>query len=158
MLHITEYSTCYICQVNPIQYYHRTSITPLIIFLRRNVALGCHTQLAKFNYISMHEGRDCLTSNRNYTPLMSFSNLNRVINIHKYPKSVNEIYTPILFGFESMKGLGHTQKYSTSFTHSFQPQAKLPIFQQKVNNEVHESQHTLTLPLDCWLNPGLFIL
>ena len=48
-------------------------------------------------------------------------------------------------GFGSMKGLGHTHK---SFTHSFQPQAKLPMLQQKVNNEVHESQHTLTLPLD----------
>ena len=53
-----------------------------------------------------------------------------------------------LGGFESNKGLGHTHKYSTSFTHSFQPQAKLPMLQQKVNNEVHESQHTLTLPLD----------
>ena len=56
-----------------------------------------------------------------------------------------------------MKGLGHTHKYSTSFTHSFQLQAKLPMLQQKVSNEVHESQHTLTLPLDSWLNPGLFM-
>ena len=50
--------------------------------------------------------------------------------------------------FTSIKGLVHTHKCSTSFTHSFQPQAKLPMLQQKVNNEVHESQHTLTLPLD----------
>ena len=26
---------------------------------------------------------------------------------------------------KSIKGLGHTHKYSTSFIHSFQPQAKL---------------------------------
>ena len=79
-------------------------------------------------------------------PLMRFIDLNRDINnIHKYPKRVNEIHIPVLFGFESMKGSGHTHKYSTSSTHSFQPQAKLP---QKVNNEVHESQHTLTIPLD----------
>ena len=50
-------------------------------------------------------------------------------------------------GFESMKGLGHIHKYSTSFTHSFQPQAtspqaKLPMFQQKVNNEVDESTYS----------------
>ena len=41
------------------------------------------------------------------------------------------------------------------FTHSFQPRAKLPMFQQ-INNEAHESQHTPTLPLD-GLNPGLFM-
>ena len=81
-------------------------------------------------------------------PLMRFIVLNRDINnIHKYPRRVNEIHSPVLFGFESMKGLGHTHKYSSPFTHSFQPQAKLPV-QQNVNNEVHESQHTLTLPLD----------
>ena len=56
-----------------------------------------------------------------------------------------------------MESLGHTYKYSTSFSHSIQPQAKLPMFQQKVNNEVDESQHTLTLPLDSWMNPGLFM-
>ena len=89
---------------------------------------------------------------------MRFIDLNRDINnVHKYPKSVNEIHTPVLFGFESMKGSGHTHKYPTSFTHSFQPQAKLPMFLQKINNEVLESQHTLTLPLDSWLNPGLFM-
>ena len=82
-------------------------------------------------------------------PLMRFIDLNSDINnIHKYPRRVNWIHSPVLFGIESMKGLGHTHKYSTSFTHSFQHQAKLPMLQQKVNNEVHESQHTLTLPLD----------
>ena len=81
-----------------------------------------------------------------YMRLMRFIDLNW--NIHKYPRRVNEIHSPVLIGFESMKGLGHTHKYSSSFTHSFHPQAKLPMFQQKVNNEVHESQHTLTLPLD----------
>ena len=25
-------------------------------------------------------------------------------NIHKYPRRVNEIHSPVLFGFESMKG------------------------------------------------------
>ena len=79
-------------------------------------------------------------------PLMRFIDLNPDINnIHEYPRRDNEIHSPVLFGFDSMKGLGHTHKYSTSFT---QPQAKLPMLQQKVNNEVHESQHTLTLPLD----------
>ena len=90
-----------------------------------------------------------MTSSRNYTSLMRFIDLNCDINnIHKCPRRVNEIHSPVLFGLESMKGLGRTHKYSTSFTHSFQPQAKLPMFQQKVNNEVHESQHTITLPLD----------
>ena len=71
-----------------------------------------------------------------YMPLMRFIDLNWDINnIHKYPRRVNDIYSPVLFRFESMKGLGHTHKYSSSFTHSFQPQAKLPMFQQKVNNE-----------------------
>ena len=82
-------------------------------------------------------------------PLMRFIDLKwDMNNIHKYPRRVNEIHSPVLFRFESMKGLGHAHKYSTSFTHSFQPQAKLPVLQQKVNNEVHETQHTLTLPLD----------
>ena len=31
------------------------------------------------------------------------------------------------------------------------------MIQQKVNNEVDESQHTLTLPLDSRMNPGLFM-
>ena len=89
---------------------------------------------------------------------MRFIDLNSDINnIHKYPQRVNEIHSPVLFGFGSTKGLGHTHEYSASFTHSFQHQAKLPMLQQKFNNEVHESQHTLTLPLDSWLNPGLFM-
>ena len=94
----------------------------------------------------MHEERDCLTSIRNYMSLMRFIDLNLDINdIRKYSRRVNWIHSPVLFRFESMKGLGHTHKYSISFTHS---QAKLPMLQQKVNNEIHESQHTLTLPLD----------
>ena len=79
-------------------------------------------------------------------PLMRFIDLH--LDINNIHRRVNRIPSPVLFRFESMKGLGHTHKYSTSFTHSFQPQAKLPMLQQKVNNEVHESQHTLTLPLD----------
>ena len=39
-------------------------------------------------------------------------------------------------------------EYSPFLTHSSQPQAKLPMFQQKTTNEIHESEHTLTLPLD----------
>ena len=82
-------------------------------------------------------------------PLMRFIDLNRDINnIHKYPNRVNEIHTPVLLGFESMKGSGHTHKYSTSFTHSFQPQAKLPMFQQKtIMRFMRVSIATLTLPL-----------
>ena len=65
---------------------------------------------------------------------MRFIDLNWDINnIHKYPQRVNEIHSPVLFGFGSTKGLGHTHEYSTSFTHSFQPQAKLPMLQQKFN-------------------------
>ena len=44
-------------------------------------------------------------------------------------------------------------EYSIPFTHSFQPQAKLQMFQQ-VNKEVHERQHTLILPLDRLLYQG----
>ena len=84
-----------------------------------------------------------------YKGLIRFIDLNWDINNpHKCPRRVNEIHSPVLFGFVSIKWLGHTYKYSTSFTCSFQPQAKLPMLQQKVSNEVHESQHTLTLPLD----------
>ena len=80
---------------------------------------------------------------------MRFIDLNWDVNdIHKYPQRVNEIHSPVLFGFESMKGLGHIINIHHLRNHSFQPQAKLPMFQQKVNNEVDESQHTLTLPLD----------
>ena len=42
-------------------------------------------------------------------------------------------------------------------THSSQPQAKQPMFQQKTTNKIHENQHTLTFPLDSWLNPGMFM-
>ena len=56
-------------------------------------------------------------------PLMRFIVLNW--DIHKYPRRVNEIHSPVLLRFQSMKGLGHTHKYSSPFTHSFQPQAKL---------------------------------
>ena len=55
----------YIHQVNPIQCYHRTNMTPPIMFLRtneRNIAYGCQ----------LHEGRDCLTSSQNYMPLTRF--------------------------------------------------------------------------------------
>ena len=91
-------------------------------------------------------------------PLMRYIDLNLDINdLHKNSQRVNEIHSPVLFGFESMKVLGHAHKYSTLFTHSFQPQAKLPMFQLKVNNEVDESQHTLTLPLDSRMNSGLFM-
>ena len=46
-------------------------------------------------------------------PLMTFIDLNWDINIHKYPRRVNEIHSPVLFGLGSMKGLGHAHKYST---------------------------------------------
>ena len=87
MLHITEPMNIsrYICQVNPVQCYHRTIMIPLIIFLQtneRNVAQGCHTELN--STISMREGRDCLTCSWNYMPLMRFIDINWDINnIHK---------------------------------------------------------------------------
>ena len=74
---------------------------------------------------------------------MTVNTFSKLYTLH--PRRVNEIHSPVL---EFMESLGHTYKYSTSFSHSIQPQAKLPMFQQKVNNEVDESQHTLTLPLD----------
>ena len=44
-------------------------------------------------------------------PLMRFIDLNRdTNNVHKYPKRVNEVHIPVLFRFESMKGLEHTHK------------------------------------------------
>ena len=40
-------------------------------------------------------------------PLTRFIDPNLDINdIHKYPRRVNWIHSPVLFGFESMKGLG----------------------------------------------------
>ena len=56
----------------------------------------------------------------------------------------------------AIKSSGHTHKCSTSFTHSFHPQVKLPMFQQI--SEVHESQHTPTVPLGSWLIPGMFMV
>jgi len=44
---------------------------------------------------------------------------------------------------------------ATSLTHFSQRQAKVAKFQQ-ITNEIHEST-TLNLPLDSWLNPGMFI-
>ena len=134
-------------------------MTPLIIFLRtiqQNVAYGCHTELAWFNLSIFTRGVDCLTSGQSYKSLMRFIDPNPDTNIvHKLPMRVNEIHSPVLFRFESITGLGHTYEYSTSLTHSSQPQVRRPIFQQKTTNEIHESQHTLTLPLDSWLNPGM---
>ena len=48
--------------------------------------------------------------------------------------------SPVLFRFEFITciSLGHTNKHSTSLTDSSQPQAKLPMFQQKANNEVYD--------------------
>ena len=42
-----------------------------------------------------------------YTPWMRFIDLNWDINNHhKYPRRINEIHSPVLFRFESIKGLG----------------------------------------------------
>ena len=89
--------------------------------------------------------------------LIRFIDPNWDTNIfNKSPMRVTDILTPILFRFESTTGLGHTYEYSTPlYTHSSQPQAKQPMFQQKTANEIHESHHTLTLPLDSWLNLGM---
>ena len=109
---------------------------------------GAQSYIAKFNLLIWMRGRDCLTSNQNYTSLMRFTNLNWGINdIHKHPQGVNEIHSPVLFGFGPMKGLGHTHKYSTSFIHSFQPQANpeevghcmLPYIRDQILELVNES-------------------
>ena len=61
-------------QPNPVL-YHRTNMTPLMIFLRtiqQNVADGCHTELARFNLSIFTRGGDCLTSGQSYKSLMRF--------------------------------------------------------------------------------------
>ena len=106
--------------------------------------------------INIYKRVDSLSSSQSYKSLMIFIDPNPDTNIvHKSPMRVNEIHSPVLFQFESTKGLGHTYEYSTSLIHSSQPQVKLAIFQQKTANEIHEIQHTLTLPLDSRLNPGM---
>ena len=132
-------------------------MTPLIIFFRtiqQNVAYGCHTELlARFNLSIFTRRRDCLTSGQSLTTFIDPNWDNNIV--HKSQMRVNETHSPVPFQFESTTGLGHTHEYSTSLTHSSRPQAKQPMFQQKTTNEIHESQHTLTLPLDSWLNPGM---
>ena len=87
-------------------------------------------------------GGDCLTSGQSYKSLIRSIGPNWDTNIvHKSPMRVNEIHSLVLFGFESTTGLGHTYEYSTSLTHSSQPQAKRPMFQQKTTNEIHESTY-----------------
>ena len=66
--------------------------TPCIfIFLRtieRNVAYGCHTELARFNLLIVARWGDCLTAKF----LMRFIDLNWNTNIsHKYLMRVNDI-------------------------------------------------------------------
>ena len=104
--------------VKSIQCYHRTNMTPLIIFLRtieQKVAYGCHTELASFNLLIFTRGRDCLTSGNSYKSLMTFIDPNWDTNVgHKSPVRVNEIHSPVLFRFESTTGLGHTYEDSTS--------------------------------------------
>ena len=77
MLPVTELMNIPVlhCLVNPIQCYHRTNMTPLIIFLRtneQNVACGCHTELARFNLLIFTRGGDCLTSGQSDKSLMRF--------------------------------------------------------------------------------------
>ena len=46
---------------------------------------------------------------------MKFIDLNWDINkTHKCPRRVNEVYSQVLLGLESVKDLGLTNKYSTS--------------------------------------------
>ena len=133
MLPVTyEYSRCYICQVNPIQCYHRTNMTPLIIFLRtiqQNVAYGYHTELAWFNLSIFTRGVDCLTSGQSYKSLMRFIDPNWDTNIiHKSPMRVNEIHSPILFRFA---GLGHTYDYSISLPIPLNPKPSSQCFNRR---------------------------
>ena len=98
--------------------YHRTNMTPLIIFLRtieQNVTYGCHTELARFNLLIFTRGGDCLTSGQSYKSLMRFIDPNWDTNlVHKSPMGVNDIHIHVLFEFESTTSLGHTYKYLTS--------------------------------------------
>ena len=90
-------------------------------------------------------------------PVMRFIDPNWDINdFHKHPQGLMRFIAQFcsVWAHERLRA---SHKYSTSFTRSFQPLANLPMFQQKVNNEVDESQHTLNLPLDSRLNPGLFM-
>ena len=125
-------------------------MTPLIRVLRTigwNVAYGCHTELARFDLSIFTRGGDCLTSGQSYMSLMRFIDPNWDTNIvHKSPMRVNKIHSPVLFRVESTTSLGHTYKCSASHTHS--SQAKWSMFQHKTTNEIHENQHTLTLPMD----------
>ena len=137
MLPVTyEYSRCYICQVNPIECYHRTNMTPLIIFLRtigQNVAYGCHTELVRFNLSIFTRGGDCLISGQSYKSLMRFIDHNWDINIiHKSPMRVNDIHSPILFRFESTTGLGQL----TNIQHPY-PFLSTPSQAANVSTEDH---------------------
>lgn len=62
--------------------------------------------------------------------------------MHKLLMRFNEIYSPVCSSFSHYRVRAYSN-YSTSFTHSFQTQAKLPMFQHKAINEVDESQHTI---------------
>ena len=70
-------------QVNPIQCYHRTNMTPLIVFKRTNewnVAYGSHTELAEFSPILV-----CMRGEMpDFKP-----------ELHVF----NEIHSPVLFFF-----------------------------------------------------------
>ena len=101
----------------------------LIIFLR---AYGCHTELARFNLLIFTRGGDCLTSGQSYKSLMRFIDPNMDTNIvHKSPVRVNEIHSPILFGFESTTGLGHTYKYSTHLPIPLNPKPSGQCFNRR---------------------------
>ena len=83
----------------------------------------------------------------NYKPaLMRFIDSKWNINtIHEYLMRINN---PVLFRFEAIKAQGIVINIQHHLPILFNPiQTKLPIFQQD-NDEVHESQHTLTLPTD----------
>ena len=103
-----KYSRCYICQVNPIQCYHRTNMTPLIISLRTiewNVAYGCHTDIAKYNLLIFTRGGDCLTSGQSWKSVMRFIASNCHINIiHKYLMGLMRFIALLYIRFGSITG------------------------------------------------------
>ena len=100
--------------------------------LEQKVTYGWHTELARFNSSIFTRGGDCLTSVQIYKFLMRFIDPNWDTNIvHKSPVRVNEIHSPVLFGFESTTGVGHTYEYTTSLPIPLNPKPSGQSFSRR---------------------------
>ena len=71
------------------------------------------------------------------------------------PMRVMEIYSPVLFRFESTTGLGYSYEYSTPYPFS---QQSGQCFNRRPLMRFMRVNITLTLPLDSWLNPGFLAI